>query len=120
MWMWVFCLAFAVFGLDELVNHAGTHRAWSEEGDGGNDIFKTARFEVEKELFEAAILFSEDETNDVKTFESFMKTEDGVYKTIWDIPFEGKVTLKVYKGIAIISEFYIGEELVLRHKALPT
>lgn len=73
-----------------------------------------------KELFEAAMLFSEDETNDVKTFESFMETEDGVYKTIWDIPFEGKVTLKAYKGIAIISEFYIGEEPVLRHKNLST
>lgn len=71
-----------------------------------------------RELVETSILITEDETNDVTTFEKFMTTQDGYYNTLWHIPFEGKVTLKVYKGIAVVGEFYIGEELVMKHKAL--
>ena len=69
-----------------------------------------------KELYEIGILLSRDETNDL-TFEQFMKSEDGYFNGIWHIPLDGKVTLKVYKGIAVISEFYIGEDLVMIHKA---
>lgn len=68
-----------------------------------------------KELFEAGLYLSEDTTNDT-TFEKFMQSEDGYYNGIWHIPFEGRITLKVYNGFAKISEFYIGDELVLRYK----
>ncbi len=69
-----------------------------------------------KEFVETSILICEDDSNDVPTFEKFMKTEDGYYNNIWHVPFEGKITLAVYKGIAVVSEFYIGDELILRHK----
>ena len=69
-----------------------------------------------KEFVEAALLIC-DESNEVKTYEEFTDKQDGVYNTIWDVPFEGKVTLRVYKGIGLISEFYIGDDLVMQHKA---
>ena len=69
-----------------------------------------------KEFVEAALLIC-DESNEVKTYEEFTDKRDGVYNTIWDVPFEGKVTLRVYKGIGLISEFYIGDDLVMQHKA---
>lgn len=68
-----------------------------------------------KELFEACLYLSEDTTGDT-TFESFMKSEDGYYNGIWHVGLEGKITLKVYNGMAKISELYIGDELVLRYK----
>ncbi len=69
-----------------------------------------------KEFVETSILICEDETNDVATYERFMKKDDGYYNTIWHIPFEGKVTLCVYKGIAVIDEFYISDQLIFKHK----
>lgn len=68
-----------------------------------------------KELYDLGIFLSKDETNDL-TFEQFMKGEDGYYSGIWHIPLGGRVTLKVYNGVGLISEFYIGDQLVLRHK----
>ena len=69
-----------------------------------------------KEFIEASILICEDKVNDVESYEEFMKKEDGYYRTIWHVPFEGKVTLKVYRGIAVVDEFFIGDLLILKHK----
>lgn len=68
-----------------------------------------------KEFYDLGILLSEDTTNDT-TFESFMQSKDGYYNGIWHIPLEGKVTLCVYDGYTEISEFYIGDELILKLK----
>ena len=69
-----------------------------------------------KELFELGMFLSRDKDEDL-TFEEFMKTDEGYFKGIWSIPLDSTVTLKVYKGVAIISEFYIGDELILKHKS---
>ncbi len=68
-----------------------------------------------KELFELGVLLSKDEDNNI-TFEEFMETEDGYYRGIWSIPLKGTVTLKVYKGIGIIDEIYIEDQLIMKHK----
>ena len=49
----IFCGAFPVFCFDELIDHTGAHGAWSEEGDGSDDVFEATRFEVDEEFFEA-------------------------------------------------------------------
>lgn len=68
-----------------------------------------------KELFELGMLLSKDKDEKL-TFEEFMKTDDGYYKGIWSIPIGGTVTLKVYKGIGIIDEIYIEDQLIMKHK----
>lgn len=68
-----------------------------------------------KELFELSLSNCEEEYGDTTTFEKFMQTEDGVYNTLFHIDLEGKIVLSVYKGFAVIKEFYIGDELVLKH-----
>ena len=68
-----------------------------------------------KELFDLGMLLSKDKDENL-TYEEFMRTDDGYYKGIWSIPLDGTVTLKVYKGIGIIDEIYIGDQLIMKHK----
>lgn len=56
------------------------------------------------------------EAYDELDFEIFTQKKDGYYDGIFDIPIEGKITLKVYNGHAKITELFIGDELVLKHK----
>ena len=68
-----------------------------------------------KELFEIGMFLSKDKDESL-TFEEFMETDEGYFKGIWSIPLNSTVTLKVYKGTAVIDEFYIGDQLILKHK----
>ena len=70
-----------------------------------------------KEFFELGLFLCDDKYNDTESFEEFMKTDnEGFYPTLHHISLDGKFVLSVYKGMAVITEFYIGDELVLRHK----
>lgn len=80
-----------------------------------NYEFTDENFGLE-ELFELGLYLCEDEYNDTTDFEKFMQTEDGSYNGLHHIELEGKIVLSVYKGFGIIKEFYIGDELILRHK----
>ena len=53
-----------------------------------------------------------DESFDVDGF----LAEDGYYGGFYMVPFEGKITLKVYNGFAKITELYLGDELILKLK----
>lgn len=68
-----------------------------------------------KELAELGILVCEDEHNPIDSYEEFMYDE-GYIGMLYNMPVDGKVTLCIYKEYAVVSEVYIGDELVLRHK----
>ena len=90
---------------------------------GTYDVFQPDPAEYEfvpedfgmKELFDLGMLLSKDK-DDSLTFEEFMETDEGYFKGIWSIPLSGTVTLKVYKGVAVIDEFYIEDQLIMKHK----
>ncbi len=68
-----------------------------------------------KELAELGILLCEKENNPINSYEEFMYDE-GYIGMLYQMPLDGKITLCVYKDYAVVSEFYIGDELVLRRK----
>lgn len=68
-----------------------------------------------KELYDLSFYLSEEKPKEL-TYEEFMTSKDGYYTGLWNIPIEGKITLCVYKGHAEISELYIGDELIMKHK----
>lgn len=68
-----------------------------------------------KELAELGISVCEDESNNINSYEEFMYDEEYI-GMLYHMPVDGKVTLCIYKDYAIVSEVYIGEDLVLRHK----
>lgn len=68
-----------------------------------------------KELAELGILLCEDEVRPIDSYEEFMYDE-GYIGQLYQMPLDGKVTLCVYKDYAVVSELYIGDELILRHK----
>lgn len=68
-----------------------------------------------KELAEKGLLLCEDETTGISSYEEFMQ-DDGYIGMLCHVPLEGKITLCVYKGHAVVSELYIGDTLVMRHK----
>lgn len=68
-----------------------------------------------KELAELGILLCEDEVRPIDSYEEFMYDE-GYIGQLYQMPLDGKVTLCVYKDYAIVSELYIGDELILRYK----
>lgn len=68
-----------------------------------------------KELYDLGFYLSEEKPDDL-TYEDFMTSKDGYYTGMWNIPLEGKVTFCVYKGFAVIDEFYIGDELIMKRK----
>ena len=68
-----------------------------------------------KELAELGILLCEKENNPINSYEEFMYDE-GYIGMLYQMPLDGKITLCIYKDYAIVSEVYIGEELVLKHK----
>lgn len=69
-----------------------------------------------KELAELGMLLCEDESNPITSYEEFMYDGEEYIGMLYRMPLDGKITLCVYKDYAVISEFYIGDELVLRHK----
>lgn len=69
-----------------------------------------------KELVETAVLHTEDQENTVTGFEQFMSPPEGFNNGIYHIPLDGRITLCVYNGYAVISELYVGDKLVLRRK----
>lgn len=66
-----------------------------------------------KELFELCRYLCYDDY-DVDSYEKFADKQS--YSGLHDIDLDGRVELSVYKGMAIIKELYIDDELVLRHK----
>lgn len=68
-----------------------------------------------KELAELGILLCEDEDNPISSYEEFMYDE-GYTGMLYHMSVDGKITLCVYKDYAVVSELYIGDELILRHK----
>ncbi len=69
-----------------------------------------------KELFELALDCGAENYNGLD-FEGFTcLSEGGYYDGIFDAKIEGKVVMKVYDGYARVSELYIDDVLVLRHK----
>lgn len=70
-----------------------------------------------KELAELGILLcdKENDSNPINSYEEFMYDE-GYIGMLYHMPLDGKITLCVYKDYAVVSEFYIGDELILRHK----
>lgn len=68
-----------------------------------------------KELAELGILLCEDEVRPIDSYEEFMYDE-GYIGQLYQMPLDGKVTLCVYKDYAVVSELYIGDELILRYK----
>lgn len=68
-----------------------------------------------RELAELGILLCEDETNPINSYEEFMYDE-GYIGMLYNMPVDGKITLCVYKDYAVVSELYIGDVLILKHK----
>lgn len=68
-----------------------------------------------KELFETARVLSRSEDKNEITFEEFISNKDYIVD-LYGVALGGKVTLCVYKGITVIDELYIGDELILKHK----
>lgn len=66
-----------------------------------------------KELFEFCRHLCYDD-NGVESYEEFADTE--AYSALHEIDLYGKVVLSVYKGMPVIKELYIDDELILRHK----
>ncbi len=66
-----------------------------------------------KELFELCRYLCYDDY-DVDSYEDFADIQS--YNALHGIGLDGRVVLSVYKGMAIIRELYIGDELILIHK----
>lgn len=68
-----------------------------------------------KELFELAYYLSDTKENEAISFEDFTGNKDYIVD-LYRVGLYGAVTLCVYKGICVVDELYIGDELVLKHK----
>ena len=66
-----------------------------------------------KELFELCHYLCYDDYG-VDSYEEFSDTES--YSALHEIDLDGSVVIAVYKGMPIIKELYIGDELILKHK----
>jgi len=67
-----------------------------------------------KELFEVCRYLCYDDYG-VESYEEFINPEYG-YSALREIDLDGKAVLCVYKGMVIIKELYIGDDLILKHK----
>ncbi|MBQ7005896.1 MAG: hypothetical protein IJN68_05655 [Clostridia bacterium] len=68
-----------------------------------------------RELVELANYVSDEYVDESFDVDGFL-AEDGYYGGFYMVPFEGKITLKVYNGFAKITELYLGDELILTLK----
>lgn len=66
-----------------------------------------------KELFELCRYLCYDDYG-VDSYEEFADVQN--YSALHETDLDGRVELSVYKGMAIIKELYIADELILKHK----